>query len=293
MDKHVALGIDIGGSHITAALIDLNSRQLIRDSLRREVVNSRGKKEDIIKSWCNVINEIFKEIPQRLRYIGIAMPGPFDYEEGVSLIKDQDKFRALYGINIKEELSDYLGIPKENICFINDAASFLQGEVYAGAAIGKSSVFGLTLGTGLGSAYSTNFKSVDADLWNKQFLDGVAEDYFSTGWFIKRYKEISGNALDGVKTLVDLLESDVNAQRIFDEFGENLANFLAPIVKASHSDTVVIGGNISKSFFAFSPKLMETLKEHQLDVEIVVSKLNELSAIIGAASCCEEYFMTK
>ncbi|MBC7417136.1 MAG: ROK family protein [Pedobacter sp.] len=293
MEKHVALGIDIGGSHITAALIDLDSRHLIKGSIRREAVNSKGCKEEIIQSWCKVINEIFKEIPQQLRYIGIAMPGPFNYEEGISLIQDQDKFRALYGINIKEELVSYLGIPKRNICFINDAASFLQGEVYAGAARGKLRVFGLTLGTGLGSAYYIDFKSVDADLWNKPFLDGVAEDYFSTGWFVKRYGEITGKELDGVKALADLLESDEHAQKIFDEFGENLANFLAPVVKIYQTDTVVIGGNIAKSFFAFSPKLIETLRKHQVNVEIAVSKLNELCAIIGAASCCEEYFINK
>ncbi|MET4082236.1 glucokinase [Pedobacter sp. UYP30] len=293
MEKHVALGIDIGGTHITAALIDLDNRHLIQDSIRRQPVNSKGKKEEIINSWCKVINETFKDVPNQLRYIGIAIPGPFDYEEGISLIKDQDKFRALYDVNIKNELSACLGIPKDHFYFINDAASFLQGEVYAGAARDKSRVFGLTLGTGLGSAHCIDFKSVDADLWNEGFLDGIAEDYFSTRWFLKRYKEANGRELTGVKELVALLDSDESAQQIFDEFGENLANFLVPIIELHQTDTVVIGGNISKAFFAFSQKLMETLKQKHVAVEIAVSKLNELSAIIGAASCCEEYYISK
>ena len=36
--------------------------------------------------------------------IGIAIPGPFDYGNGISLIKDLEKYESLYGTNIKETL---------------------------------------------------------------------------------------------------------------------------------------------------------------------------------------------
>lgn len=288
MEKHVALGVDIGGTHITAGLIDLDDRNLIKGSVKRQAINSKGTKLEIIFSWCRIINETFGEIPGHLRHIGIAMPGPFDYDKGISLIQDQDKFRSLYGINVKNELAFCLGIPKDHFHFINDAAGFLQGEVYAGAARGKSRVFGLTLGTGLGSACCINFKSVDADMWNAPFLDGIAEDYFSTRWFIKRYKGLKGKELEGVKQLVALLGTDDCAQQIFDEFGINLAKFIIPVAKNNQLDMVVLGGNIARAFFAFSPKLTETLERQQVDVEITTSTLHELAAIIGAASCCEE-----
>jgi glucokinase len=39
--------------------------------------------------------------------IGIAMPGPFDYENGISLML-HGKFLDIYNVNIKEELAkDY------------------------------------------------------------------------------------------------------------------------------------------------------------------------------------------
>ncbi len=293
MEKHVALGVDIGGTHITAGLINLDERNLIKGSVKRQAINSKGKMEEIIFSWCKIINETFGEIPGHLRHIGIAMPGPFNYEEGISLIQDQDKFRSLYGINVKNELSFCLGIPKDHFHFVNDAAGFLQGEVYAGSARGKSRVFGLTLGTGLGSAFCTDFKSLDADMWNANFMDGIAEDYFSTRWFVKRYKEIRGEELIGVKHIVDRLESDDCAQQIFDEFGENMAKFIKPIVAKNAIDTVVLGGNIAKAYFAFSSKLFQTLEQLKVDVEVKTSTLNELAAIIGAASCCEENMIDK
>ena len=219
--------------------------------------------------------------------MGIAMPGPFNYSEGISLIKDQDKFKSLYQINVKEELSERLDIPAEHIHFINDAAGFLQGEVFAGAAKGNTSVLGLTLGTGLGSSLCLNDKAFDADLWNSEFLDGIAEDYLSTRWFVKRFNQLSGKAVAGVKELVEAIETDHHATMVFMEFGYNLAQFLIPVIKQHKIDTVIVGGNIAQSFSAFAPELIATLKGNGIDTEIKISELKEHAALIGAASCCD------
>ncbi|WP_316799957.1 ROK family protein [Pedobacter frigidisoli] len=288
MEKPVALGVDIGGSHITAALVDLETRTLVNDSIKRSPVNSQEKKEVILSAWCDIIEKAFKNITNGSRYVGIAMPGPFNYEEGISLIKDQDKFKSLYSINVKQELALRLDIPADHIHFINDAAGFLQGEVYAGAAKGNANVLGLTLGTGLGSSLCIDGKAIDADLWCSPFLDGIAEDYLSTRWFVKRYKQLTGNEVDGVKELVAIVESDHAATRVFMEFGYNLAQFLIPVINKHKIDTVIIGGNIAQSFSAFAPELTATLKGNQIDADIKISELKENAALIGAASCCDE-----
>ncbi|MCX2573070.1 ROK family protein [Pedobacter sandarakinus] len=287
MEKPVALGVDIGGSHITAALVDLDTRTLINDSIRRMPVNSQEGKEEILGAWCDIISQAFKGIKNGERSLGVAMPGPFDYEEGVSLIKDQDKFQALYNINIKEELSNRLDIPLEQIHFINDAAGFLQGEVFAGAAKGNLNVLGLTLGTGLGSSICLKYKAIDADLWNSSFLDGIAEDYLSTRWFVKRYKQLTNKEVPGVKELVALVDTDYHSTRVFMEFGYNLAQFLIPIINANKIDSVIVGGNISQAFDAFAPELKATLKGNDIQATIKISELKEHATLIGAASCCD------
>ena len=76
------LGVDIGGSHITTALIDLEGRSIIPGYYHRERVNSNGSAEEIIRSW----SEVMRKSMQGGHKIGIAMPGPFDYEEGISFI---------------------------------------------------------------------------------------------------------------------------------------------------------------------------------------------------------------
>jgi glucokinase len=284
MEKPCVLGIDIGGSHITASLVDLETGTLIQNSIKRRAVNSNGSKEEILTDWCEVIKQAFGNVLDSEKRIGIAMPGPFDYENGVSLIKDQDKFKSLYHLNIKQELAQRLNINSSAIKFVNDAAAFMQGEVFCGAAKGYNRALGLTLGTGLGSAVVVNGLSKDAELWSSKFLNGIAEDYFSTRWFVNKYKSLTGITLDGVKELADVVKTDLYAMQVFNEFGRGLGHFLGDIIKETKSEVVILGGNISQAFHLFAPHLIENLKALRLDTEIKITELNEHAALIGAAS---------
>ncbi len=286
MESPIVLGVDIGGSHITAALVDAEKRTLIMDSIRREMVDSRGTADYIFDLWCKVIMDAYRGYEHLTINIGIAIPGPFDYENGVCLIQEQDKFQALYKIDVKEELARRLKISPMHIHFINDAAGFLQGEVFAGSARDAKNVLGFTLGTGLGSSICINGLAVDAELWNAPFLNGIAEDYFSTKWFVKRYFELSGKVLEGVKDLADFVNVDIHAKQVFKEFGNNFAQFMMPLIKRHHAEVVIIGGNIAQAFTIFATNVIDVLEHNQFKTKIKISKLKEHAALIGAASCC-------
>ena len=287
MEMPIVLGVDIGGSHITAALVDVNSRTLIESSIHRRTINSQETSENILDAWCQVILAAYTGYETLGKIIGIAMPGPFDYESGICLIKDQDKFQSLYQLNIKYKLAERLNIAPSSIYFINDAAGFLQGEVFAGSARNAQHVLGFTLGTGLGSSICTDGESIDAELWNAPFLNGIAEDYFSTRWFVKRYHQLSGVTLDGVKDLAEYVNADPHAKQVFKEFGDNFAQFLMPLIKKHHAEVIIIGGNIAQAFNVFSTNLIDVLEHNQFKTKIKISKLKEHAALIGAASCCK------
>jgi glucokinase len=288
MNDPVAIGIDIGGSHITSAIVKLNERTIVGNSVHRKLINAHGTAEEIIKDWSAVIKaSIGKLEPDKVR-IGIAMPGPFEYEKGISLMQNQDKYDALYNLNIKELLAKELSIKPEQIRTMNDAASFLQGEVFGGAASGFLRVMGLTLGTGLGSAICENGVAYDADLWCSKYRDGIAEDYLSTRWFVKYYKELSGKQVLDVKELAEKAGHDNFVQEVFNEFGRNLALFLLPYLKQHAIEAVVIGGNISRAWHYFLPLLESTLYDNGVEIILKEAELNEHAALIGAASCWHE-----
>lgn len=288
MEKPRVLGVDIGGSHITAALVDLEERRIIPSSHLRHSVDTGEDADSILNSWCDVINRSWGSTTNTEKRIGIAIPGPFDYTRGICLIKEQAKFRSLYQMNLRKELAGRLNIPEAHIQFINDAAGFLQGEVFCGAAKSTDTVLGLTLGTGLGSAIYINGVTSDAALWNSIFLDGIAEDYLSTRWFVKRYHELSGKNIEGVRDLMPLVDEDPVRLRIFGEFGNNLAQFMIPLINQYNPETVILGGSISLAFDVFSGELRSVLKSKQVQACVKPSTLQDSAALIGAASCFDQ-----
>ena len=91
------MGIDIGGSHITCQLFDINANKLISGSKIRIEVNGNGSKESIIESWVKAIQQtISTQKIGDLEGIGFAMPGPFDYLNGIAWFdKNVAKFHKL------------------------------------------------------------------------------------------------------------------------------------------------------------------------------------------------------
>lgn len=284
MNSFVA-GVDIGGSHITAAVIDLGSRRVQKETVCRKLVDANGSLEEILSSWSEAIQNCINTIPDQEIYIGIAMPGPFDYAAGISYIKEQDKFNSLYAVNVKQAVASRLGISACNIQFINDAASFLKGEVYCGAAQDQQCVYGITLGTGFGSALYKAGEANDANLWCAPFKEGIAEDYFSTRWFVQRYAEKTGNQIPNVRALAALYGKGAEVNEIFTEFGENLAAFFVEHLQNDDPEMLVLGGNISKSFDYFYPSLQRCLQNQNAGVIVKKSTLHEYASLLGAASC--------
>jgi predicted NBD/HSP70 family sugar kinase len=83
---------DIGGTHITAAVIDLGKKMIIEDTRTRVNVNSQGTATEILKSWSAALTQAYGKFGSPVQQVALAMPGPFDYEKGISLIKDLHKY---------------------------------------------------------------------------------------------------------------------------------------------------------------------------------------------------------
>lgn len=273
------IGVDIGGSHIAAGEVVLTERRVCAGSQRRMGIDSQASSETIISSWGTFLSYFVNEDNREHLRVGIAMPGPFDYLEGVSYIKELSKYDALYGINVKRELADILGIPTDHIQFRNDAEAFLHGEVVHKDDLAFAKVVGVTLGTGLGAAVSSLGMSRDVFRAVKPMKEGIAEDYISSRWFVHRYEELGGGRLESVETLAK--GSDPLKQQLFSEFATNLAVFLDDFTNEENASSVIIGGNIARCLDLF----LDELKDRMVNKHVALyqSELWEDAALLGAA----------
>lgn len=282
--EKLAIGADIGGTHITAALIDLHNKSIISSSVKRCHVNAAGTADDIIKAWSDCIAAAKQN--KTVESICLAMPGPFDYEAGISLMRGQAKYESLYELNIKNKLAATLNFPAHSIFLENDAACFLQGEVFNGAAnaYAENKVIGVTLGTGLGSSVYKEGTSHNADMWCWQFKEGIAEDYLSTRWFVQRWKELTGETIDGVKEINHLPAINENAKQVMDEFAANLSKFLLDFIYNESPSAVIIGGNIAKAYNRFAPEVTSIIQAKYPTIKIEQAILGEEAPLTGAVS---------
>lgn len=299
-EKRIAIGVDVGGSHVSCRLYDLMENRLLTNSLFNQPIDHAGSANDILNTLEDLLRPALSEIEiNELAGIGLAMPGPFDYLNGIGLFSGENvKYIHLNQVNIREELSKRLGIQTDAIRFINDATAFALGEFFNGDLQKASRGLGITLGTGFGAAFLSHGIPVIRDravpkegcLWHLPFKDGIADDYFSTRGLLSRFASRAGYRVEGVKQIAALYHENKFARSVFTEFGIELARFLSPWVRSFKVEKLVIGGNISKAFSLFEIPFGEELRKEALEIGVRPSGLLEDSASIGAAVLLKNEF---
>ena len=304
MKNKFAIGTDIGGSHITSALIDLEAGKIIPGSNASHEINNKGSADDILSMWADTLARSMAGVDHdQFAGIGFAMPGPFNYEMGIGLfIPEVVKYENLYGVNVAARLKSMLRLDSNcNLRFMNDATSFAVGETWMGKARGFSRSVCITLGTGFGSAFiDDGIPVLERDdvpgngcFWHLPFMDGIVDDSFSTRWFINEYAAKSGKRLSGVKEIAGLADVDPAVKDIFKEFGKNLGGFMAPWLERFSSEVLVIGGSISGAHNLFGNYLEDSLKSRNLRIQICLSHLKEDAALLGSARLLNDDFWQK
>ena len=239
--------------------------------------------------------------------VAVAIPGPFDYDRGIFLMKH--KFAAVYGerfedlVKISPRAS--LGrddnsvissppfvisseVEKSRFRFIHDVNAMLLGEMASGAGKGYDRVALVTLGTGLGFAMSIDGKllknemgSPAVPIWNLPYRDGILEDYVSKRGFLRGFPE----GLTVKDLAMKANNGDSAALFRFANAGAILAQSIAPILEEYRIECLLFGGQISRSFNLFGPAVrtglanVPTLKQISRVSDISNATFNGLKAL--------------
>ena len=289
-----SVSLDVGGTSVKSATVS-DQGEIFDGSYSQTAIDSKGSAEEIIGTFTEIIARSFKLANSagiKIVGIGIGMPGPFDYENGVSYIKGVDKYEAIYRLNLKNELERRCGLPDGfPILFENDAWAFVRGEAWLGAGKSFHRIIGLTLGTGLGSGFLVADEILEtgpgipplAWIGGLRWGNGIVDDHISRRGIIARYQELCGEKSKpvDVKEIAERAEQgEINALTTFRETGTILGQALKPVVQLFQADCIIIGGKIAHSYHLFESALSDGF---QLLIKIIRARNIEQSALLGAS----------
>lgn len=275
--------LEIGGTHVTAALVDAGARRVRAQT--RSSIDADGSAAALLESFAAAARAL-QAGPDRTW--GVALPGPFDYARGVGDFAGVAKFAALTGVRVGDELSARLDA--RAIRFVNDADAFAIGEAVLGGVAGRAAF--LTLGTGIGSCFLDDGVPVhDAPgippggrvhLLHHAGLP--LEDVVSTRAIVRAHAEAGGARLD-VRTIADRARhGDARAAAVFERAFVALGEALASALTAFDCRTLVVGGAISQAWDLVRPALAAGLSAAGAPARLDLRPARSHdSALLGAA----------
>jgi glucokinase len=287
--KEEILVFDVGGGHVASAIFDPAERTL-RNIAELPTPASNGGGD-----FFHTLESLTRRMPPLagpLAGISLAMPNPFDYEHGVSYMKH--KYQQLYGVDLRQGIAERLRCSTQRIHFLNDAAAFLGGELCRGTAGGVNSVVGITLGTGIGSAFATGGEIVmhghgipeGGEIWNLSYDGGIVEDFVSTLAIQKLYEKATGTVKE-VREIATFAETQPEARQVFADFGKSLGQVLRFTCQEFRPRRIVLGGGISRSAALFLPFAEAELNDPEIDLR--VSRLDHATLIGAGVSWTRKY----
>jgi glucokinase len=276
------LVFDIGGSHVAAAVCAGEGYRL------GPVANAPHPKDASSEGFLDLLQTLGKKAMNGcgpVSGVELAFPGPFEYNDGISRM--EHKLPYLNGIDLRQPLASRFGLQPSAVRFLNDAAAYLLGEIGAGAAQNVERAVGITLGTGIGSAFAVHGHVVSSgpgvppggEIWNLPYEGGILEDALSTRAIQADYQQRTGQLLQ-VSAIAALATKDNHAAEVFAAFGHHLGQALRSLLQDFAPQVVVLGGGISRSAQLFLPQAQEELKS--LDLKLCVTTLFDHAPLAGA-----------
>lgn len=244
MSKHIALGVDIGGSGIKGAPVNLKTGELTEDRYR--IPTPQPSTPDAV---ARVVAEVISRFePSQKTPVGVTFPGVI--QDGVvkTAANVDDKW---IGTDLRQIIRDYAG---HDVVVLNDADAAGFGEFRYGAAHQQDgSILLTTLGTGIGTALIVDGTLVLNTEFGHVQIDGHDAEEFAAESSMERH----GLSME--------------------QWIDRLQAYYTEMEKLLWPDLIIVGGGISKQWEEFLPKLT-------LRAPIVPAELFNQAGIVGAAA---------
>ncbi|MDH5380376.1 MAG: ROK family protein [Cyclobacteriaceae bacterium] len=297
MHKQLAIGIDLGGTHIKYALVSKEGDVLWEGKKPTEAEKGRESMIQRLAECVMDAKESAKTIGE-VACVGIGTSGLVDIERGF-VMGGAPNLPDWENLPLADLISDRVELP---VYVDNDANLMGLGEYIFGLkGQGKNLIF-LTIGTGIGGAMIINgdlyrgSRYAGAELGcMPMILNGETwywEEFASTAVMVSQYesklKEKPGYPVDGKFIVEAYLKDEPLAVEVMDEHFRLVGMGVAGLINIFNPENIVIGGGISEAGKFYIDKIAAAAEKHAMEdcyrgVEISAAQLGNKAGFLGAA----------
>jgi|TARA_B110000503_G_C7047559_1_gene370865 fructokinase len=300
MTTKFKIGLDYGGTKVEGILLNENGEEMKRKRYNYNQDYLSGV--EVIK---NLVNE-FDQFADMQCTVGLGIPGSSSNETG--LVKNAN---AIW-LNNQPFQKDLEKILKRDIRIMNDANCFTLSEAVDGAGSKYKSVFGIIIGSGLGSGLSFNKTIIEgvnqvAGDWGHQPLPYPTQDelevnvdcqvvnckrplcaerFLSGKGFAENFNKKYKTNLSS-KEITELeLNGDDRAQKELSLYEDRLARIIAVMIGIFDPEAIVLGGGMSniERLYINIPKLIPKYAfSDKVRNKVLKNKHGDSSGVRGAA----------
>ena len=259
---------DIGGTSIKYGVADEKGNLLLKGEAPNEI-QTKGV-DGFIKSLVSITETYRDKYEYDLQGIAVSTAGVVDLNKGIILYAPK-YFPGYPGTALGEQLKKRCGLP----CTVeNDVNAAALGEYWLGAGQGATSLFCITVGTGIGGCAILNGKVIHGAAFcageaGLQHIcpEGTWEEMASTRALIRNVAKVKGlpeTELDGKKIFAMAQDGDAEATAAIEKQMEDLAAGIANICYILNPERIIVGGGIAAQEAYLYPKLDAALRKRLL-----------------------------
>lgn len=309
MKGRFVIGVDLGGTKISTALVNLSGKIIYHKILPTNV--ERGEKA-ILNTVTVLVKDMMKNCELNIREIkgiGIGAPGPLDLIKGEILCTPNLPFK---NFNIVNPLKSVFDLP---VYLENDANAAALGEYMFGAGRGSKNMIFITVSTGIGAGAVLNGKLYRGNTQNALEIGhmtlekdgpicncgnrGCAE-VLASGTAIAREakKVIESGAPTSLRkygriTAKEVFKEagcgDVKSAEVLDRALNYLGICVANVMNCFDPEVLIIGGGVSEGGNIVVDKVKEVVEKRCFRVisentKILRAELGTNAGVIGAAA---------
>ena len=300
LEPDVVVGVDLGGTKISAALVD---RRGMHQRLSTCPSRARSGPEQVLDTVADLVSEVLdRDRRYRLRAVGVGTAGVVDARRG-TIVSSTDAFLGWAGTAVAEGLRRRLGVP---VVVRNDVDAHAAGEAWLGAAAGVASALMVAVGTGVGAGVvldgrvlagahhvagemghmpAPGAQGMRCACGRTGHLEAVASGPGLHRWYLARGG--SPSCPDARAVLARAVAGEELAQDVVRDSARTLGRSIAGVVTVLDPEMVVLGGGLARAGELWWSALVQALRAEVIEplagLEIQPATHGMAAPVVGAA----------